>query len=60
VEWNRVMWRYGGHRAEFTLTLQPIPRGAPEFKPSPSLGPDEVKVKDCRAKMYRRRRCGKS
>ena len=31
VEWNRVVWRYGGHQEELTVVLQPIPRTAPEL-----------------------------
>ena len=57
VEWNRVMWKYGGHRDYLTTMLIPMPRGATEFTPFPY--PNEVKVKNCRAKMYRRRRCSR-
>ena len=57
VEWNRVAWRYGGHREELNIMLQPMFRGGAEIKPTPSVAPEENKVKDCGAKIYRRRRC---
>jgi hypothetical protein len=57
VEWNRVVWRYGGHREELTIMLQPTFRGGPEMEPTPSVAPEENKVQDCGAKVYRRGRC---
>jgi hypothetical protein len=60
VEWNRVIWRYSGHEEYLTTILQPIPRGAPELKVGAWLSLNEVNVINCRAKMYRRRQCGKS
>jgi len=53
------VWRYGGHRSDLTFVLIVSPRGAAEYKFTPSLllSPDELKVKDCKASMYRRPKC---
>ena len=56
VEWNRVVWRYGGHREELTVMLQPMFRGGPEIQPTPSVAPEDNKVEDCREKMYQRKK----
>lgn len=59
IEWNHVMWRYGGHRSDMTFMLVVIPRGAPNYPLLPTLTPEDVKVKDCKAEMYRRPKCTK-
>lgn len=60
IEWNRVIWRYGGYDGYLTTILQPVLRGAPELKVGAWLSPSEIKVTNCKAKMYKRKRCGKS
>lgn len=56
IEWNRVAWRYGGHRKELTTEAHLIPRGMAPFKFDSTVAPSENK-EDCRVKMYRRIKC---
>ena len=59
IERKRVVWRYGGQLEELTTWLQPIPRGAPELVDPSSSATSVNKSGNCKAKIYRRKKCGK-
>jgi hypothetical protein len=56
IEWNRVAWRYGGHRREFTVVAYVFPRDVrpPEWESASDSGDNK---EDCSEKVYRRPRC---
>ncbi|HEV3469416.1 MAG TPA: hypothetical protein VG148_08870 [Pyrinomonadaceae bacterium] len=56
IEWNRVAWRYGGHRQEFTMFAHLFPRGMPPLEPELTVGVSESK-EGCGAKARRRPKC---
>jgi hypothetical protein len=51
IDPNRVLWRFGGYKEEFTVILMDVPRGYPEWPTDPTVSPrDVVFVGNC----YRR------
>ena len=47
---SRIKWIDGGYREELTVILQPVPRGAPKLKASPTLKRSEVQIiKNCKS-----------
>lgn len=59
IKASRIKLIDGGHREELTVILQPVPRGAPEIKPSPTLKPSEVQIiKNCKPKSPKARKRG--
>ena len=57
IAWNRVMWRYGGQRANLALRLDVTFPGSRRYIPPPTISPSEAKPKNCNAKIYRRPKC---
>ncbi len=58
VDWNRVIWKDAGFLEKPFVTLEVQSRGAepyPFYHPEP-LPLTEVKVKDCRAKVIKRKK----
>ena len=53
IEWDRVSWRYGGHRRDFTMLAHVFPRGVPPPEPEATVGASEIK-EGCGSKMRRR------
>ena len=59
IEASRIKLIDGGYREEFTVMLQPAPRGAPEITASPTLKPSEVQIiKNCKPKSPKPRKRG--
>jgi hypothetical protein len=56
IEWNRVAWRYGGHRQDFAMFAHLFPRGVPPILPGPTVSAGESK-EECGAKTRRRPKC---
>jgi hypothetical protein len=56
IEWNRVSWRYGGGRQDFTMLAHVFPRGAQPLEPEATVGASEI-TEDCGAKTRRRPKC---
>jgi len=49
---SRIKRIDGGYREELTVNLQPVPRGAPKLKASPTLMRSEVQIiKNCKSKL---------
>ena len=56
IEWNRVVWSYGGHQQDFTMFAHIFPRGVPPVLPEATVGAGESR-EDCGAKTRRRPKC---
>jgi len=56
IEWDRVAWRYGGHRQEYTMFAHLFPRGVLPALPEATVPASESK-EDCGAKTHRRPKC---
>lgn len=59
IQASRIKWIDGGYREEFTVILQPAPRGVPEITASPTLKSSEVQIiKNCKPKSPKPRKRG--
>jgi hypothetical protein len=42
IDPNRVLWRFGGYKEEFTVVLMDVPRGYPEWPAEPTVSPKDI------------------
>jgi hypothetical protein len=56
IEWDRVVWLYGGHRQDFAMFAHLFPRGVSPVLPEPTVGAGESR-EDCGAKTRKRPKC---
>lgn len=58
VDWDKVVWRFGGYREELATELQPILRGRPEWAVGPTVRPEEVIfIGECKGRIRPDKRC---
>ena len=54
IQASRIKWTDSGYREKLTVILQPVLRGAPKLKPSPTLKRSQVQIiKNCKSNHLR-------